>query len=775
MSWRYWLLTGIVLAPTAVGQVTVVGRTPVYLPVDKNAGATAILTLQNTSQTPADLDLSLTDFTHGDPSKGGYALHTAPLPIVGVSDADKTTLKNEKLAAGGRLTIQLAVNQLWEFGESTGYLMNAQTQLAELRALRIPAAYNVQLSEAAPEALLAPDSRPNLTIVNNDAMTYRFKWSIVAQGQQFSDPKQPELVLPANSSVQLDISNAAPPASLLARGSFFEPFFSFIADGTLKDNVLKASLMLQPSIASEEGVPPQPAKALAFKLRSHFWSAFLQEVIEAFWTMLLLMAGGLASVWFRYFIPNALGALKLRRQLQDMATKVSGIGDSLPSKWRVFLAGSIANCRAGLSEIPWAFPAFAEILGELQTEAAMYSEWVDIAYAAGIVWAGAQNLLQDGRMPPTALEFLRQKGDDALQPIETGRTSPEELQGMNAALKSAQDMLKAITASAQLPDLEAAIRSRDTRVQAQLPALRTAFPEFPGLWDQLAAATEAPKPAEYTDRDLFSSKADLLRQYRDLAFRRGAPALPFPAAAAAAAAGAGGAGAAAAAPPAISPALTRLKAGDQIFRDYVAPDSVQSLRRATLFLTEMRQDFYEAALLDELAKPESGLQIVADAPSFKPGAPVHFTLRFLRADLNETAACEEWTCHWSFGDGSLAETGWDIYHQYLEPGKVDVTVTLVDLHGNRLQTAGPITREFTVDDPNGDKPARWRKYRWTAEAKVEASQLAFVLAIALVGVFAAARGKVDTLTVPSAVAAIVALGFGADTLKNLITQKSAEK
>jgi hypothetical protein len=50
-----------------------------------------------------------------------------------------------------------------------------------------------------------------------------------------------------------------------------------------------------------------------------------------------------------------------------------------------------------------------------------------------------------------------------------------------------------------------------------------------------------------------------------------------------------------------------------------------------------------------------------------------------------------------------------------------------------------------------------------------------VLAVALFGVFAMARTKIETLGPFAAAAALVGLGFGAGTLKNLIAQKPSDQ
>jgi hypothetical protein len=55
---------------------------------------------------------------------------------------------------------------------------------------------------------------------------------------------------------------------------------------------------------------------------------------------------------------------------------------------------------------------------------------------------------------------------------------------------------------------------------------------------------------------------------------------------------------------------------------------------------------------------------------------------------------------------------------------------------------------------------------------LEASRLALILAIAVFGLLAVAQQQAQNLSWLQAVGAVFALGFGADTVKNLVTQKA---
>jgi hypothetical protein len=59
--------------------------------------------------------------------------------------------------------------------------------------------------------------------------------------------------------------------------------------------------------------------------------------------------------------------------------------------------------------------------------------------------------------------------------------------------------------------------------------------------------------------------------------------------------------------------------------------------------------------------------------------------------------------------------------------------------------------------------------------RAEVVRLAIALVIALIGLLAGAREKLDTLDVIPAAIALILLGFGADTIKNLISPKQTQR
>jgi hypothetical protein len=108
---------------------------------------------------------------------------------------------------------------------------------------------------------------------------------------------------------------------------------------------------------------------------------------------------------------------------------------------------------------------------------------------------------------------------------------------------------------------------------------------------------------------------------------------------------------------------------------------------------------------------------------------------------------------------------------------------MLDLNG----TEGSIVAEQPLrveDEARFDRPKwirslpKWLRgllnavWWWSPEAKIEASRLAFALAIAVAGVYTLARDKVGTMDLLPAVGALIALGFGVDIVKTVLTQNA---
>ncbi len=763
------------------GPGLVVEDVPV-LRTDQGGALSVSLQLHNAGTESIPLRLNVADFVHQGPNGATYALG-ATFAWTAASEADKSILNGLKaLDPGHDITIKMTVGGLWEAGESTAVLRNGAVDITTtsgqkqcvLHAVRVPAAFNVSIDapgnppELDFDALGTGERQYMVRLVNGDPMTYRFQWTL-RLGDEVRKPSNGIVDLPAGGSAYIDLATVAP-----RPGSVLTWFSHLLTRGTVKDEMKSGSLVLTPVLGAAD-IPQLAPKAIPVSARLRFWSDGLQEFANLVCVFLLLTAGGVASIWVHCGMPNTARALQLQRRLRAVESQIGGLGGDIQSEWRVLLTGRTRSLAADLESTWWVFPAFGEVLSQATNNLTMLEAWTGVAYDVSIVLRRTRLQAQEA-IPPTILHWIITSCEDALAPIESGRTNDEELQTMRAAVKYSRDLLHLLEDGKQIPDLETEIGEREKRLAER--TIDQNWPaEFAFLANQVSECMRTPlSPAVYVDRDTLSLKLDLLNEFLGYYERSQSGAYT----AVAASASSSGTGVSITAPR-VSEVLTALENyRTRLFR-YLGPDAPESLRMARLFVAEMRQNIYAPELVDEARKQPSGLQLLLEPTQVQVASCVHFQLQFRRKALNESSARHEWTCIWNFGDGCAQETGWEVHHGFERDGCYDVTVEITDLNGDAV--APPIVKQVRVGE-SLPADAGWRArtgmlvrhmartWKPHAETILEASRLALVLAVAVFGLITTARQQAASLTLPEAIGAVVALGFGADTLKNLITDKT---
>lgn len=753
MAWYFAVFLLSVSSALAAEKSLVLLEAPL-LSVDQNGNASATITLRNdTGAAIPQLRLNLSDFTHKRPDGKYYPLGTTRM-LATVNDKEQQILNGTApLAAGATFSVRVTVTKLWEAGQSEAMLKDGDTNIpvlggqrqSFLKAIRIPAAYNVQMISPTPDApeVHFVGSRALVGLKNSDLFTYRFAWKLRLNGRLF-DGGGKFIDLPAGGTKYIYLERPAPNADF--------PKAGLITAGTLKDEIVKGNLILDPVFEGDALTQPLPLKDLPVTFRLSFWSDNLQQFFNGVCIFLLLAVGGVFSVWVHCGMPNTTRALALRRRVRDLEASIGGLGAPIDSRWRVLLESHLPAIRRDLFSTPWIFPSFAATLDALTKKVDMVQQWVEVAYGASIALHQAGQVSQ--QIPPTVLRWIQERCAHALTPIESGLTTPEEIEAMKADLNTARNYLMVAVARTQNTDLDKEISDREARLQPALAALAAAHPQFAGLVNQVTAAISTPlSPVNYVDRDSHSLKADLLRAFdQRMNQLAGAPA-GSPAAA----------------------ALARLQARGPTFMTYLVADTHESLRTALLIANEMYQDIYPVdALTSQVTLVPPALTITTDPAAVDAQSPVRLALRFNRQILNEAVARQEWTCTWDFGDNTPNERGWEVFHSYESPGIRQVQVTIRDLDANPVIPT-PITGAITVGvgQDQAWTGRAWSFVRPEPETRLELVRLIIVLVLAVLGLMTTARQQAQNLSFLEAVGTVIVLGFATDTLKNLILQRSA--
>jgi hypothetical protein len=197
-----------------------------------------------------------------------------------------------------------------------------------------------------------------------------------------------------------------------------------------------------------------------------------------------------------------------------------------------------------------------------------------------------------------------------------------------------------------------------------------------------------------------------------------------------------------------------------------------ALASARRRLREISDDVYSDDLKRTLAAdpPEAGISVEPDITWER--APLIFGIEFYDRFTNDAAARSDWTCEWDFDDGFVGK-GWTVSHYFVlsrarkSQAGFRVTAHVRDEDGKLVMKDGTpvvLTREVKV------LPSDTTKFE--SRVWAEAAKLAAALLIAIFGLVAGAHEQVVKLDVVPGLVAVFLVGFGADTIKNMLTEKS---
>jgi hypothetical protein len=232
-------------------------------------------------------------------------------------------------------------------------------------------------------------------------------------------------------------------------------------------------------------------------------------------------------------------------------------------------------------------------------------------------------------------------------------------------------------------------------------------------------------------------------------------------------------------------AINRLKEHQSQLLNLLGTLSWKSLRGAITLVQQMRENVYEEDIYKHLKDRRA--EIVFDTQRARPFLPVFFSIAFQDPRINGAAALDWVALDWTFPN-ELHETGWKICHYF--DGKEEMAVVTPQDQADLRQKMTQRTKDKPSENLSIQveaKSPRWQDSQTLGttikvqpenpkadKPRVLADRLRFGIAfgVALAGLKSGALDQLAKLGFVQATVAIVALGFGADTVKNLLTQSS---
>lgn len=713
--------------------------TPVEITIDDSTGAgNTVVNLRNESDEEKHVFLKVTVAgPKGSSAKFYFAEIEKPTERVEEYDA--------KLAKDEVKKVLLYAENVWDAGDIEADLNNETAVLTKIRMKRSP--FNIKFDGATPDkadvAFINEQPSP-IRLKNEDARPYPITWKLLFNG---ADLCSGNVTLPPSG---VGLLNCSP---TINRG--FSRFKDLLKPETTDGHVLE----LYPS-SSVQGLGNRPpVKTLSVSGSVSHYGLFAQQVWGYVIIVGVLILGGLTSLFLSQALPNRLQRVKLEEQIEELAKSTRDLSSHVESKLQVVLRLERSRIRGVLnSRRSWS-PDFQGAVTMSTPDLARLKVRVGLAQQMDVVLRRLANMLPHG-VPPQQVDAVEAEVRAAA--VRIGKTAPTDadMEAAQSAITKASDLVERLnqpdpTFGHELAKQTTAIRGEiDTNFRATSDTFKRIVKEVPSPDETLQKISGTPPdiPADsYVEVDMAIEKMSLIRDYVLLHDAR------------------------------TGDAKDRLLEPEKRLIEFLQTDNFHDLRNARLLFREMKDDVYSNRIGQQLNNDAAVIEI--DPRVAYHGAPTELCVHFLNPSLNSAAARDEWKCTWNFGDG-LEETGWTVCHYFLIPPslgrRIKRRLRLPYLYKFPIEArfeqrteqtdsspaAGPFVLNKELEVRSSAESGALRGRAWT-----EGLRLAAALLIAVFGLVAGARDQLTKLDILPGLVAVFLVGFGADTIKNLLTPK----
>jgi hypothetical protein len=724
------------------------------LVVDPNSKtATALLQLKNTTGKAVTIALSARDFeslTTGDKLGTTIRFSTPDGPerkTVYVYDEEEERLPPDEI-----LSVRVHVSGLWEAGESESELLNNGVRIATLTALFYRPPFSVKplfKNPEQPELSFEAGKSSTLLLKNDDPMTYQLHWELIVEGIP-STGDSPVTVGPNSTSPPITI---APP----------DGWFTSCVSGLFKEDIRNGFLTLGFQPPGSTGSPNWPTKTISVKVRLSYFSENVRELFGFSIILMVLSLGAICSLLLSIWVPNQRQRMDLKEQLEKLGDNIrlSKIDPGLKLSMRVDRKQILTRLYSR-----WVFiPDISTVFTECRQSIATLKKRFELAKRVAGTYKDVESHYY-ARVPFSLIEEVEKKLQRAIAELSK-KIEPNE-----PCLEKAQ--LFITEASSQMekfnnPDEEFARKLVDLMANLSInmheaksdTVLKEGYAKFKIELKEVFAfeeeMTEIMKkglpgitPEKYWWIDMKISKFHIILHYlhhsKNFAGAR----------------------------------LDKLEKHGKELVKLLGKRDLHSLRSAWLLEKQMEAGVYTKDLEDAIERKEIFVEMnpgIATADR-----PVQLTARFKDEKLDRCVSRDKLKCIWEFDHNVSDEEGWEITHYFPNPKKgweithyfpnpksgehkYKVRVWFKNVDGQEIKSDG----EKVVIEEN--VPVKTEKVIESKDRlKVEVVRFAIVLFATLLGLVAGAREQILKLDFIPGLIAVFLIGFGADTVKNILTQ-----
>ena len=630
-------------------------------------------------------------------------------------EAGADSVKLDPIAPNEARLVKVDVSKVWEAGEADASLRVNGREVAKLvaRKYRLPFGVKIDAQNPdQPELTLQRGVPLDIVLRNTDSVTYEIAWEFRIAGAKETG----SAIVTPNQSVA---------ASLNADSRYFSDW-----PGLLRDQDADAKLTLSfrpPGVANPTYWPSKviPVKAHLRSLSEGWRLTIINPIL-----LLVLFAGALSSYIGSVSLPNRVKRSERNERLSGVAQRLGSISHAVDSRLRVAMRvqrkrlADLLHSRKSISA------DLVNVLNQVADGTTLLEQQVSLAERIDDAHRRMKYLDVRGAAPSLLAEAeeLVWKAADQISHV-----CPDASRMQRSA--EYLDLAEAKMKQAEQPNQDLANKAAQDLKTAQdrlLPYVATDVfknviaPAFPDLAVPSVAINLTPAVSETAKLDRNAIKCDLVREFIEVSI-------------------------------ATLDDAARKKLDAQLARlmREIALASYQRVRRARLLVREAQEGVYPEDL-SQGPPPE----IRMDPASPRPNDPITFSVSFNSVRLNESAARLEYEGRWSFGHDDFAESGWELVHYFPHDGRYPVKFTASSgveserLDASKDATAVPAPREWWKRDRN----------------RAEVLRFFITLVPAMIGLLSGAREQFLKMDLWAATFAVFLLGFGSDTVKNLVSQ-----
>lgn len=728
-------------AALASAQLTYTATQPVLL---HNGAGSSVFTITNPGPTPLPLALHI----------GAFSDDTSQAPLTAPTVAFTWDAGGGPMPAtigpAASLRFQVKVSGFSGSSVASSPLFNGAAILGRLQVVEADSPLDVTISgdpAAGPAFVLKNGEDAQFTLANSDDQSYPLDWVFQVAGQTIQSG---ELQLAAHGRAQIELT---PTSDLYSWTDNLRP--------STRTGTVQLSLHGPPNVPAE--MLPQRTLQVSLLMRR------LSPTATTAWldiaVVLVLLLGGLLSLIANSVLPNILRKLALRRQVNQLAQPARSISTRVDPYLRTLLRMERKRLDLMLRRSSALSPASGENFESVAAGINRFRQHLKVTERLDEL---RRRLEQDAVVsPPSAIDDIDGKLQLAENNLRSFSLTDDELNTSTRFLDAAEGSLGMLGDHNALAQLTAA-NFRDLKVRQKLLAYSyysDLYTALPGLFEMLNQPFDDPR--NITRPMIFAIDYGIaaLQLAFDFAILRvSAPAVAM----------GGGSDVTQRQSP-----RQRLLARQGELVSLLGTLSWSALRELRVLLQQMRENIYETDILEEIANIGQA-EIVYDPRVVHAYTPMSFSIRFRDPRFNGAAAAKRLTCAWDFPRHPI-EKGWQICHFFRgnEAKRDDGRDVIVSV---RVESPKPAEGGSTLISAESA-----RLLRSTLEARFEvqrperppysgavAESVRFFIAfgVALAALFSGALQQLNRLDFLPAMIAVLAIGFGADTVKNLLVQTS---